>query len=78
LAAAFLFVSHILLSSDVPSMNIQVALQNSDDRQCSTWGDRLEGNTDTMQVGHTVVLENDVVCSDGGKKNQHAGSSLDS
>jgi hypothetical protein len=59
-----------------PSMNIQVALQNSnDDDNLRMGSDRLEGNADAMQVGHTVALtENDVLLGRGGKKNQHAGN----
>jgi hypothetical protein len=57
-----------------PSLNIQVALQNDDDN-ARIGSDRLEGNTDAMHVGHTVVItENDVLLGRGGKKNQHAGN----
>lgn len=57
-----------------PSMNIQVALQNSDDN-VRIGSDRLSGIDDAMQDGRTVVLtENDVLLGRGGKKNQHAGN----
>jgi hypothetical protein len=57
-------------------MNIQVALQSSNgDDHVRIGSDRPEGNTDAIQVGHTVVLtESDVLLGRGGKKNQHAGN----
>jgi hypothetical protein len=60
-----------------PSMNIQVALQdsNDDNNDVRIRSKRLECNTDAMQNGHTVVLtESDVLLGRGGKKNQHAGN----
>jgi hypothetical protein len=59
-----------------PSMNIQVALQGSNDEDNVRIGSaRLESNADAMQGGHNVVLtESDVLLGRGGKKNQHAGN----
>jgi hypothetical protein len=58
-----------------PSVNIQVALQNSNDDNVRIGSDRLEGNADAIHGGHTVVLtESDVLLGRGGKKNQHAGN----
>jgi hypothetical protein len=58
-----------------PSLNIQVALQSSNDDNVRIGSDRLEGNTDAIQDGQTVVLtESDVLLGRGGKKNQHAGN----
>jgi hypothetical protein len=67
----------LIFSSEVmfPSVNIQVALQNSNDDNVRIGSDRLEGNADAIQGGHTVVLtESDVLLGRGGKKNQHAGN----
>jgi hypothetical protein len=61
-----------------PSMNIQVALQNSnayDNDNARIGSNRLTGNEDAMHGGHTVVItENDVLLGRGGKKSQHAGN----
>ena len=57
-----------------PFMNFQVALHNND-ANVRIGSDRLEGNTDAMQVGHAVVItENDVLLGRGGKRNQHPGN----
>jgi hypothetical protein len=57
------FVSHILLSSDVSFHEYPGCIAKATATMTMfDLGRPTEGNTDTMQVGHTVVLtENDVL-----------------
>jgi hypothetical protein len=62
-----------------PSINIEVALQNSnddDDNDVRIRSKRVAPyNADAMKDGHTVVItKNDVLLGRGGKKSQHAGN----